>query len=106
MKNRLLLSSGSKFLPFSNVVRILFFVSLCIVFTSVSVLAKERSRKLRAPMNTQFISVSSGWNLMSVPLSPTNGDKDTLFPSATSLTFIYQNGYVPVDTLQHGKGFW
>ncbi|MBI3189465.1 MAG: hypothetical protein HYZ33_02335, partial [Ignavibacteriales bacterium] len=106
MKNRLLLSFGSKFVTLSNIVRILFVVSLCLIFISVSVLAKEKRKKHRTPMSTQFISVSAGWNLMSVPLSPANGDKDTLFPSATSFTFIYQNGYVPVDTLQHGQGFW
>ncbi|GEM_PF-1515155 len=52
------------------------------------------------------VSVDSDWNLLSLPLSPSNGDRNALFPSALSFAFTYQNGYTAVDTLQKGKGFW
>ena len=52
------------------------------------------------------LPVEPDWNLLSLPLSPSNNHKNFLFPSAVSSAFIYQNGYSSVDTLHHGKGFW
>jgi uncharacterized protein (TIGR02145 family) len=55
---------------------------------------------------TQSIKVEAGWNLLSLPLSATDNTKRSLFPTAISDAFIYQNSYLPKDTLQNGYGFW
>ncbi len=47
-----------------------------------------------------------GWNLLSLDLSPFNPVKTSLFPTAVSSAFIYGGGYIPVDSLNAGEGFW
>jgi uncharacterized protein (TIGR02145 family) len=56
--------------------------------------------------STQAIHVEAGWNLISLPLSTNDSTKISLFPTAASSAFIYQNSYEPKDTLRHGYGFW
>lgn len=56
--------------------------------------------------NIVTILTNSGWNLISIPLSPVDGRKSVLFPNAASLAYAYENGYVTKDTLQVGKGYW
>ncbi|RCK73120.1 MAG: Cell surface protein [Ignavibacteriae bacterium] len=51
-------------------------------------------------------NVSSGWNMVSVPLSVDDYRKIVLFPGATSNAFTFDNGYVQKDTLENGKGYW
>jgi uncharacterized protein (TIGR02145 family) len=57
-------------------------------------------------ITSKSIRVEAGWNLLSVPLNVASVSKDSLFPSAVSSAYIYQNGYEPKDTLQNGIGFW
>ena len=52
------------------------------------------------------IRVEPGWNLISLPLSINDSTKSSLFPTATSDAFIYQNSYISKDTLGNGYGFW
>jgi hypothetical protein len=50
-----------------------------------------------------------GWNLISVSMSPVNGDfrASTLFPTAISRAYTYKYGkYVYRDTLRIGEGYW
>ncbi len=56
--------------------------------------------------STQSIKVEAGWNLMSLPVSVSDGRKSLIFQNAISEAFIYQNSYLPKDTLQNGFGFW
>jgi uncharacterized protein (DUF2141 family) len=53
-------------------------------------------------------SVRSGWNMVSVPLVPENGDmhKNILFPTATSVAFGYLGQYTVESSLQLGRGYW
>lgn len=55
---------------------------------------------------TQNYSISSGWNLLSLPLEVEMPLREEIYPAAVSPAFIYKEGYVVNDTLQHGKGFW
>ena len=55
---------------------------------------------------SQFMSVTSGWNLLSVPGKIFDMTKNSLFPTASSSAFAFQGGYVSAETLQHGKGYW
>jgi uncharacterized delta-60 repeat protein len=51
-------------------------------------------------------SVDSKWNLVSVPLNVIDGRKTTVFGTANSSAFSFQNGYLPKDTLQNLVGYW
>jgi len=55
---------------------------------------------------TDTIHVEPGWNLLSLPIKVIDGAKSFLFPSAISDAFIYQDNYLPKDTLENGYGFW
>jgi hypothetical protein len=68
--------------------------------------AQPLSQDYHGIVSTDSIIVEAGWNLLSLPLVVTNGIKSTLFPSATSQAFIYENSYLSKDTLQNGYGFW
>ncbi|MBI4811066.1 MAG: DUF1573 domain-containing protein, partial [Ignavibacteriales bacterium] len=50
--------------------------------------------------------VSSGWNMISLPVKPTDGRKDILFPTSISKAFAYEGSYVQKDTLENGAGYW
>jgi len=52
------------------------------------------------------MTVESGWNLLSLPLAGTDEGKNSLFPSAVSDAFLYNNEYIAEDTLANGYGFW
>jgi hypothetical protein len=56
--------------------------------------------------STFTFSVSSGWNMVSVPVTAPNYAKTILFPSAQSNAFTFQSGYVAKDTLKNGPGYW
>ncbi|MBI3195417.1 MAG: hypothetical protein HYZ34_13280 [Ignavibacteriae bacterium] len=88
------LTTTKLFSRFKHIVRVTILLLLCVHLTSAWVLAKEKSNRKKATTSTQSVRVSSGWNLMSLPLFPTNGFKNYLFPSAASSSFMYQNGYV------------
>ncbi|MBI3193542.1 MAG: T9SS type A sorting domain-containing protein [Ignavibacteriae bacterium] len=52
------------------------------------------------------VQVEEGWNLVSVPVGLNDLKKTSVYPTAISQAFSYQNGYVPKDTLQNGAGYW
>ncbi|MBE0572719.1 MAG: hypothetical protein IH618_14345 [Ignavibacteriaceae bacterium] len=52
------------------------------------------------------ISIKDGWNMLSVPLLATDMTGSTLFPTAISPFFLYNNVYNQVDTLVNGKAYW
>jgi photosystem II stability/assembly factor-like uncharacterized protein len=53
-----------------------------------------------------IVPVEGRWNLLSVPVSVADPRKTTLFPSAASSAYAYENGYAPKDTLLNGLGYW
>jgi Peptidase family M1 domain/Peptidase M1 N-terminal domain/Secretion system C-terminal sorting domain len=51
----------------------------------------------------------NNWNMISVPVTVGDLQKSTLFPTAVSDAFIYDNGsgnYIPEATLEYGRGYW
>jgi len=58
------------------------------------------------PLHYDSIQVDAGWNLLSLPVIVADGRKSSLFPTAISDAFIYENSYLPKDTLENGFGFW
>lgn len=53
------------------------------------------------------ITVSSFWNIVSLPVSLTDSSKNALFPGAISNAFAFtEAGYLTQDTLTNGVGYW
>ncbi len=52
------------------------------------------------------VPVSTGWNMTSVPLLASDMNYNILFPGIASQAFKYQNGYIPVQVLSNGAGYW
>ncbi|MBX7042954.1 MAG: T9SS type A sorting domain-containing protein [Ignavibacteria bacterium] len=55
---------------------------------------------------TYTASVTSGWNIVSVPVRAQNMNYLSLFPGATSQAFTYSNGYIPITMLGNGAGYF
>lgn len=54
-----------------------------------------------------LVQAGSGWNMISVPLLAADMRVQALFQeSAASSAFTYDNGFVPVSTLENGVGYW
>jgi len=53
------------------------------------------------------LTLSTGWNMVSIPRLVADFRKTSLFPSATTSAFAYSaTGYVAKDTLENGIGYW
>lgn len=52
--------------------------------------------------------VSAGWNLLSLPRTPPDPSKASIFPTAVTPAFRFDpdSGYVQADTLLPGSGYW
>jgi hypothetical protein len=61
---------------------------------------------LRSTQTTMSLSILTGWNMMSVPLTVTSYAKTALYPSSTSAAYFYEGTYVTKPTLVNGTGFW
>jgi photosystem II stability/assembly factor-like uncharacterized protein len=67
------------------------------VITSLNIIYKGIS---------SIVDVNNEWNMISVPLIAEDMSLSNLFPSATSLAYGFEGGYVTEDTLVGGKGYW
>jgi hypothetical protein len=70
------------------------------------VVANAGTNTVSVFINSVIISGLTGWNLVSVPVQEQNSAKTAIFPNAVSRAFAYQGGYVPLDTLTNGPGYW
>lgn len=52
------------------------------------------------------VSVIDGWNMVSVPRLTDSMSVSSLFPTAVSNAFAFNNGYVSVNELNLGNGYW
>ncbi|MBI5727367.1 MAG: immune inhibitor A, partial [Ignavibacteriales bacterium] len=52
------------------------------------------------------VGLSSGWNMVSVPLQASNMASTSIFAQATSQVYGFNNGYVTTATLENSKGYW
>lgn len=57
-------------------------------------------------VDIQSFAVLAGWNMISVPVNAPDFRKTTLFPTAISNAFAFENGYVTKDVLANGVGYW
>jgi len=51
-------------------------------------------------------SVTSGWNIVSVPVRTSDMLYSTLFPGVASQAYTYSGGYVSIAMLSNGTGYW
>ncbi len=51
-------------------------------------------------------SVDAKWNMLSLPLRTTDRSKTSIFGSANSSAFTFDNSYVVHDSLAYLKGYW
>ncbi len=75
--------------------------SVIISNTSITGLRVEYSK-----VACQTIALSSGWNLVAIPVTATDMTPSTVFPQATSSVYGYDGGYVTATMLQPGKAYW
>ncbi len=52
------------------------------------------------------VSVSNGWNLVSVPALLASMTRPDVFPTSAPPAYGYAGGYVAADTLRRGVGYW
>ncbi len=52
------------------------------------------------------IPVATSWNMVALPILPTNPGASAIFPAATSQVFSFENGYVAQTVLATGKSYW
>lgn len=56
---------------------------------------------------TQFLEVSSGWNLLSLPVSVEDRSVRWVYGEDSSASaFVYDAGYTRVDSLPYSDGYW
>jgi hypothetical protein len=57
-------------------------------------------------MATIPVTIHDGWNLVSVPVGLGSTAADSLFPTAVSSGYGYQQHYIGEDSLRPGLGYW
>lgn len=57
-------------------------------------------------LDTIVVSVESGWNIVSLPLDVVDKRVASVYPTTISGAFSYEGGYVEVDSLVPGVGYW
>ncbi len=58
------------------------------------------------PQRTDTSSVSSGWNMVSLPVDAIDPRTLSVYTGAISPAYAYSSGYVTKDTLVPGYGYW
>jgi hypothetical protein len=84
---------------------------LCAIFIVFSLndtdaAAHGVSSRTKTTASSFSITISAGWNLLSLPANVTNGAAQVLFPASSSPAYIYDQSYFTRDTLENGYGFW
>ena len=52
------------------------------------------------------VSFKNNWNMVSLPVDVLDNRKSTIFPTASSNAFYFNNGYKAEDSIFCGKGYW
>ncbi|MBI1805012.1 MAG: hypothetical protein HY033_03980 [Ignavibacteriae bacterium] len=56
---------------------------------------------------TVSADILNGWNLISLPVTSSNGSRSVLFPTSTTSAYMYDGStYVPRETLVVRSGYW
>ena len=55
---------------------------------------------------TVLVPVVDRWNLMALPLEPDDASRESVFPTAVSEAYAFEDAYLVKDTLSRGRGYW
>ncbi len=66
----------------------------------------QSNQAVASSQGTYQYTVQDRWNLVSIPLTVSDYNKATLYPTAQSNAFAYQAGYVAFGTLTNGVAYW
>ncbi len=62
---------------------------------------------VKAPQPASIpVSLSAGWNIVSLPAFANNRATTSLYPGANSPAFSYAGSYLLADTMNYGNGYW
>ncbi len=75
------------------------------IFRNISQ-AHSISAKFSNGTVTWVATLTNNWNLLSVPVVPTDFQRTALYPAALTEAFAYEGTYQPKDTLRNGTGYW
>jgi serine protease AprX len=56
--------------------------------------------------NDSTYQIQLGWNMLSLPNKLADHNRYSIYPSAISEAFIYNNSYISLDTIPEKVGFW
>jgi aminopeptidase N len=58
--------------------------------------------------SSRIYTLSSSWNLISLPVTVADNHLTTIFPGASPMAFLYvdSTGYQTTDTISNGVGYW
>ncbi|MCF8307023.1 MAG: IPT/TIG domain-containing protein [Ignavibacteriales bacterium] len=62
--------------------------------------------KMPVTGNSSIISVTGGWNIISVPLLTSDMSIASIFENAISPAYAFNNGYTTVTQAVNGEGYW
>jgi hypothetical protein len=97
-------NDGSFLIPISN--NQLSYAGLCVAVVSGNTGPTFTYSITEQSSYTTSISLNSGWNLLSIPISLSNMSFSSIFPEAASNAYSYDNGYQIASTAELGKGYW
>lgn len=77
-------------------------------FTPLNASVSNADFTARAKQSTARIHYKAGWNLLSIPVVPTNTDPVAVFPTHVPPAYRYtaSDGYEIIDKLEPGVGYW
>ncbi len=97
-------NDGSFLLPVPN--NQLSYAGLCIAVVSGNTGPTFTYSITEQTAYSTTVSLNSGWNLLSVPISLSNMSFASIFPEASSNAYTFDNGYQIATNAELGKGYW
>lgn len=79
---------------------------ISLIFDPQNDIVLKQGSTTQNTINCRSINVTSGWNLVSLPLISNNFSPNEVFPQAVSNAYGFEDGYYQVDSMVLGKGYW
>ena len=81
-------------------------IHIIILFGTLILLINLNNPCFALESNSYEVILKKGWNLIALPLTPTDNYVFSLFPEAEAAYRYQQGGYIPVSYLEPGIGYW
>ncbi|HLX12821.1 MAG TPA: T9SS type A sorting domain-containing protein, partial [Bacteroidota bacterium] len=76
------------------------------VFAVTDLAGESDTAKIALHVGDYTVSVSESWNMISLPVITPSTRVADIFPTAITRAFRFSKGYVPLDTMKAGIGYW